>query len=190
MTPADTAPAVSTRLRAKRRGFNLVEAAIVLGVVGLVIGGIWVAAAQLTARRNISNTMEAVLQTVQNVRKLYNGLPIANANITLSMIRAGAIPTNFVNTSTTTKNPWNGGLYVGLSTSGNGIISITLDGLPRAPCLELFSRFTSSEHSLVADTMSGLQIQADATASITDIVNWGGCPSTTSNILNIQYSVR
>lgn len=27
-----------------RLGFNLIEAAIVLGVVGLVIGGIWVAA--------------------------------------------------------------------------------------------------------------------------------------------------
>ena len=31
-----------------KRGFNLIEAAIVLGVVGLVIGGIWVAAAKVS----------------------------------------------------------------------------------------------------------------------------------------------
>ena len=32
----------------------MIEAAIVLGVIGLVIGGIWVAASELTARRHTS----------------------------------------------------------------------------------------------------------------------------------------
>jgi type II secretory pathway pseudopilin PulG len=33
------------RRRQSQQGFNLIEAAIVLGVIGLVIGGIWVGAA-------------------------------------------------------------------------------------------------------------------------------------------------
>lgn len=176
----------SSRLHTSRRGFNLVEAAIVLGVVGLVIGGIWVAAAEIKARKNISDTMAAVLQTVQTVRKLYSGLPITSANITTSMITAGAIPADFVKTSTTTQNPWNGGLYVGLSTSGNGIISITLDGLPRAPCLELLSRFSTMEHTLVAQ--GTFQVQEGNSVTIANVTS--ACPSSTSNVLNIQYSVR
>lgn len=40
--------------RQQQKGFNLIESAIVLGVIGLVIGGIWIAAADIarTTRRN------------------------------------------------------------------------------------------------------------------------------------------
>lgn len=38
-----------------RRGFNLIEAAIVLGVVGLVIGGIWIAASSVRQRMAIND---------------------------------------------------------------------------------------------------------------------------------------
>ena len=37
-------------LRPTRKAFSLIEAAIVLGIVGLVIGGIWIAAAELNFR--------------------------------------------------------------------------------------------------------------------------------------------
>jgi len=56
-----------------KRGFNLVEAAIVLGVVGLVIGGIWVAAAQLQSNRKITQTMSGMLTAIENYRKIYAG---------------------------------------------------------------------------------------------------------------------
>lgn len=42
----------------KRKGFNLVEAAIVLGVVGLVIGGIWIAAATVTYNQKLQQTFD------------------------------------------------------------------------------------------------------------------------------------
>jgi type II secretory pathway pseudopilin PulG len=57
MRPADTAPNHSRR----RRGFNLVEAAIVLGVVGLVIGGIWVTASALNSKRYVNEAASLVL---------------------------------------------------------------------------------------------------------------------------------
>jgi len=56
-----------------RRGFNLVEAAIVLGVIGLVIGGIWVAAAQMQEARRLNQTMSGVLTAIENYRKIYSG---------------------------------------------------------------------------------------------------------------------
>lgn len=45
----------------KRRGFNLIESAIVLGVVGLVIGGIWVAASAVKHRRYEQKFLEGFL---------------------------------------------------------------------------------------------------------------------------------
>ena len=52
-----------------KRGFNLIEAAIVLGVVGLVIGGIWVAAASLKQRWFEQQFMEGLLVLAQNAQK-------------------------------------------------------------------------------------------------------------------------
>jgi len=51
------------------RGFNLVEAAIVLGVVGLVIGGIWAAAAQLNYQHKLSLSKAGVLYYVDLTAK-------------------------------------------------------------------------------------------------------------------------
>lgn len=55
----------------RRSGFNLVEAAIVLGVVGLIIGGIWVAANAVNEQRRVSQTVSNILQIEQNVRRLF-----------------------------------------------------------------------------------------------------------------------
>lgn len=52
------------------RGFNLVEAAIVLGIVGLVIGGIWIAAAHMHSNMRINDTAQGVFQTINNARAL------------------------------------------------------------------------------------------------------------------------
>lgn len=46
---------VAQREAHRRKGFNLVEAAIVLGVVGLVIGGIWIAAAKVRESQETAN---------------------------------------------------------------------------------------------------------------------------------------
>ncbi len=55
--------------RKTRMGFNLIEAAIVLAVVGLVIGGIWVAAASLAQRRFEQQFMEGLLVLATNAQK-------------------------------------------------------------------------------------------------------------------------
>jgi type II secretory pathway pseudopilin PulG len=57
----------------KQRGFNLIEAAIVLGVVGLVIGGIWIAAAAVNKNYKINQTQQGVLEIIQRIRQLGHG---------------------------------------------------------------------------------------------------------------------
>lgn len=57
MRPTDTA---LSHARAPR-GFNLVEAAIVLGVVGLVIGGIWSAASAIRTNYLVNQTYNGIM---------------------------------------------------------------------------------------------------------------------------------
>ena len=54
----------------KKRGFSLIEAAIVLAVVGLVIGGIWVAAAAMYETYKVNKTVEGIFTTARNIQNL------------------------------------------------------------------------------------------------------------------------
>ncbi len=66
MAPADTALSHSRPASHARRGFSLIEAAIVLGVIGFVIGGIWVAAGAVMDRFKMSALMQGLVLTVKN----------------------------------------------------------------------------------------------------------------------------
>ena len=54
-----------------RRGFSLIEAVIVLALVGLVLGGIWAAAASVNKTRMVSDVYRATLQIVQLTQKTF-----------------------------------------------------------------------------------------------------------------------
>lgn len=54
-----------------QRGFNLIEIAIVLAVVGLIIGGIYTAASAVTENNRRRNTQTQLLTIVQNIRTTY-----------------------------------------------------------------------------------------------------------------------
>ena len=56
-----------------RKGFSLVEAAIVLGVVGLVIGGIWLAASAVQQNMRINRTVSGIAIIAQNYKNLFPG---------------------------------------------------------------------------------------------------------------------
>jgi type II secretory pathway pseudopilin PulG len=56
-----------------RHGFNLVEAAVVLGVVGLIIGGIWVAASAVQKQHRYTRMVNGMLAINASLRNLYRG---------------------------------------------------------------------------------------------------------------------
>lgn len=57
----------------KLRGFNLIEAAIVLAVVGFVIGGIWYAAAAVNENMKINKAISRTFQMIEDTRRLNKG---------------------------------------------------------------------------------------------------------------------
>jgi len=54
------------------RGFSLIEAAIVLGIVGLVIGGIWVAASKVNQERQLDQIVRTISHMQEKLSLLYN----------------------------------------------------------------------------------------------------------------------
>jgi prepilin-type N-terminal cleavage/methylation domain-containing protein len=54
-----------------KRGFTLTEIAIVLGITGLIIGGIWVAASSVYNNMRVAKASTELLTITQNIRSLY-----------------------------------------------------------------------------------------------------------------------
>jgi type II secretory pathway pseudopilin PulG len=52
-----------------RKGFNLIESAIVLGVVGFVIGGIWVVAASVQENQKVNSLANGLILGVSNLQR-------------------------------------------------------------------------------------------------------------------------
>lgn len=53
-----------------RHGFSLIEAAIVLGIVGLVIGGLWIATASVREAERTDRAISLALQLYENTTRL------------------------------------------------------------------------------------------------------------------------
>lgn len=78
-----------------RRGFSLIEAAIVLGIVGLVIGGIWVAASAVQTKHRITGVIETLARAQEQAQALVKTVPAA-AEVELNPILSlNALPGGF-----------------------------------------------------------------------------------------------
>lgn len=87
-----------------KKGFNLIEAAIVLGVVGLVIGGIWKATGPIHERQQINQTVNDIIGIVSNTRWFFLGNVAGfcqsigctpNINVTRLFVKAGLTPSEY-----------------------------------------------------------------------------------------------
>ena len=89
------------RHQTPRRGFNLIESAIVLGVVGVVLGALWVTASAVMERWKVNRVSEALLQIDQEARKLFPpqlwpSAPGGSTSTTYTLIKIGAVPKDMV----------------------------------------------------------------------------------------------
>ncbi len=86
-------------LNKHRRGFTLTEIAIVLGIIGLILGAIWIAASGVSSANQTRQATAEVTQILTNYRKLYatHGVDMAdNTDVTCLGITAGFFPPEMV----------------------------------------------------------------------------------------------
>ncbi len=180
--------------RKAKRGFNLIEAAIVLGVIGLVIGGIWVAAAAVQQNLRESDASKGLIQIVQNVRALYYGQsPTATATVTTDLIAANAIPANFIINSTTARNPWNGAVAVRIAGASFDKIEIDYNSVPKESCISLTSKNTNITTGI---GLSQMVIDATTGGTDTTVTSFPYLPTSastncgTTNLITWQFGLR
>ncbi|WP_301102522.1 type 4 pilus major pilin [Propionivibrio sp.] len=133
------------RTARQTRGFTLTEAAIVLGIVGLILGAIWVAAASVYANLRVKQTTEQILQIAQAVRALHATSTTITAITALDVARAGGIPKDMLDNATnptTVTNVWGGAVTITAPTPTT--FTINYAGVPQQPCADLAVRSTGA----------------------------------------------
>jgi type II secretory pathway pseudopilin PulG len=104
------------RVSRRFRGFTMTETAIVLGVVGIVLGGIWVAAGSVMRNGRTKQAVQDIVSMASNIRATYmatNSFSISG-NQTAAMITAGIVPSTLQTgvPANPTVNPWGGAVRI------------------------------------------------------------------------------
>jgi len=135
----------------KQRGFTLTEAAIVLGIVGLILGAIWVAAAAVYNNMRVGTTTTQILQTISSIRSLYDQSNDLTGMTQVNLAAANAVPRDMLaNTASgvlrdvwgTTYNDGVTGLIQAVTS--NTEIQVKFTAVPQDACIALASRITGS----------------------------------------------
>jgi len=168
----------------RKRGFNLIESAIVLGVVGLVIGGVWVAAAATKESMKVTDTINGVLFISRNVQRIISNRDAASLPddtvLDSTLIGVQAFPSNWVS-GNTIKHPFGNQITV-LNRNDGGPLRFRIDLLqiPKATCITLITRMSG-----IARAPNRLEDRTDIALAYV-AVNW---PSPTLDTTSFPVSL-
>lgn len=86
--------------RTYNQGFSLIESMIILGIIALIIGGIWVAATAITSKLRINQAINEVFGIVQGTRNFFQitdyPSSLAYIHVTDVLKNAGVLPSSFI----------------------------------------------------------------------------------------------
>ncbi|MDD5586525.1 MAG: type 4 pilus major pilin [Alphaproteobacteria bacterium] len=130
-----------------RRGFTLTEAAIVLGVAGIILGAIWAGAGAVYTHMKIGDAQKYYLQIAQNVRSA-RGMRTTFSDssvhsITTQMITAGAIPPELVTSPTYAAHMWGGPIRVFVINATT--FRVSFYSVPRSACTSLVTAIATGD---------------------------------------------
>ena len=141
----------------KQQGFTLIEIAIVLTIVGLVIGGIWLAASTVLNNNRKTEATRQVIQIVQNTKNLFanqTGANPANGFGQGQAIASGVFPAGMVINNANVRHPFateTGNNSVTIAGAGNAVtltFGAAAAGLqfPQDACVETVLRVGTTEN--------------------------------------------
>ncbi len=81
----------------KQSGFTLTEIAIVLGIVGVILGAIWAAAASVNSSNKAGTAIKEVLNIVGGIQSAFpKGFPVGGQDLTSYAINSGIISNDMI----------------------------------------------------------------------------------------------
>ena len=180
----------------KKRGFNLIEIAIVLAVIGLVIGGIYVAASSVTENQRKQKAQSQLLTLVQNFRAAYanQSWTSSSAPTNKELYYSHVIPADIIPDDTTSPNTFTGAFgTVAIGNGGATDFTVTLNSVPQSACIDLIAKNfgTAAQVSQIGLT----SIKAGATGATAVTAPYSVTNATTAcvagtNVLVFQLAVH
>ena len=126
-------------IKNNKRGFNLIEIAIVLAVIGLVIGGIYVAASAVTENNRKQNTQKQLLQIVQNTRAIFATQTTFVAPTYAQIKAMNIFPGDLQDSGSTFLNSYGGATDL-TAGSTNQQFQVRMAGLSQGACIDLLTK--------------------------------------------------
>lgn len=183
---------MKSRRQASKKGFTLTEAAIVLGIVGLILGAIWVAAGSVYRNMRVATTTDQLLQIVQAIRSLHATQPAIDPALNIiNLSRAGGVPKdmmNDINTPTAITNVWGGAVV--LTRESATEFTVTFEDVPNDACADLLTRNTGSGRDTGIVSAGSATDIAAADMPITVTTAIGECTGDTKSPVNFRYALR
>lgn len=177
-----------------KRGFNLIEIAIVLAVIGLVIGGIYVAASSVTDNQRKQKAQAQLLTIVQNMRSAYaNQIWSTTAPTAAVLYNARIMPADVVPDSTSAPTAFTGAFgAVSITAPSTTDFGVAMAGVPKGACIDLISKNfgtvqQASQIGLTTITVGGTAV--NNTSGYTPAAASTSCSGSTNTIV-FQFSVR
>lgn len=150
--------------RSTRRGFTLTEIAIVLGIIGMILGAIWVAASSVYNNQRVARATNELLTIAQSVRSLYAtsqtvdttgnaDMDVSATNAThYTYLQANVFPSDMMvmsgspPTPIAAVDPWNGGVAITQATVTNAgdAFNIFFDQVSQGGCIALLTANTGT----------------------------------------------
>lgn len=157
-------------MKKRTRGMTLIEAAIVMGVVGIVLGAVWVASSSVRERQQTEEAIQTITEIADRVRAVYRSYPgIKTVPTTAAaQIAADLLPAQAIKNDTTTQNGWGGEVKIGFKRYNDWIVGFSvmmslssdlkIDVRDRA-CMDVLSRLRPAGTSQTGyETSNGVPV--------------------------------
>jgi len=126
-------------LKRRLKGFSLTEGAIVLGVIGIVLGAIWTAAGNVSQNNKVAVTVSQITSMSQGLKALYAPRgqidSTAGSAITPLLINFGLIPSTMQMIAGAPYHAW-GGSFAAYAINAK-TFRLSFYSLPTSACIKL-----------------------------------------------------
>lgn len=154
----------------KRRagGFSLTEMAIVLGIVSLILGGLWSAGRLVQQSQRVSETAKRVTLILHGLREVFGVYPagaidFSDASTLQGVLTANIIPSDMIGTPndpSSLQHAWGSPFALssspcaGQAATSTECVALTFSDLPQGACLEFVTRLTGPDADSLFDSIS------------------------------------
>lgn len=171
------------------RGFTLLEATIVLAILGIVTAGIWVASASAIAADKRKRLAEDVITTVSNIRDYVKNVdvPTGTTVTTTNIMALGLFPNDTIRNGTPF-TPYNTNLTAQYTANN---ITIGIANIPSDACVDLlYSHFGGTQGGNLPLDMGfiGYTSSTGTSSDVTFATVTSVCATSSSSTISLIFS--